>query len=284
MSFDDITMVNQLPIDIQCEICYQMTHPIRLIEHSHCGKLFCQQCLYQWWDTQRLLTCPFCREDFISFSSIKYTSKCLYNLLMKQEIECPYSSHCKTISFEDFHHHHKQLHTKEMNMFDIKDEEYFSIQMDDHLKVISSFWMNPIDLNEDSGYENPVFIKWINEMTPWEVLLFPQGIKKKENIDQIVSHETTTNETDVAVFIGTIQSVTRFVSIQIQLQQEKVSVVKKAKHFFSEDTTIPGFVHFCSSSLFDFDKSFQCTLSIEYYDEYYFFHFQKVSFLNSIEK
>lgn len=29
MPFDDITLVNDLPIDIQCSICYQMNHPMR---------------------------------------------------------------------------------------------------------------------------------------------------------------------------------------------------------------------------------------------------------------
>ena len=181
---------------------------------------------------------------------------------MKQQIQCPYSEECQNISFEEFNNHHKEKHSKEQNLFDIKDDDYFMIDMDEHLKIISSFWLNPIDLNEDSGYENPVFIKWINEMTPWEILVFPNGLKKKEELE--VTDEK--NEKQVSVFIGTIQSIKRNVSIEIELKQNENSIKKKAKHLFLDDSSIPGFLHFCSSSLIDFNKPFQCIVSVKYID------------------
>ena len=127
------------------------------------------------------------------------------------------------------------------------------------MKIVSTCWINPIDLNEDSGYENPVFIKWINELTPWELLIFPYGIEKDQNSNK-------KNGNAVSVFLGTIQSIRRTIIVKIELRQNKISIKRKARHVFLDNTNIPGFVNFCSSSCFNFNQPIQCFLSVTYID------------------
>ncbi|GAB1224194.1 hypothetical protein ENUP19_0180G0013 [Entamoeba nuttalli] len=253
MSIEEELIVSKTLVDLKCPICLEIPNPKEMIEHNTCGKLFCKKCLYQWWDIQRMMTCPFCRGEFTNSLTIKHTSRCLYSLLMKQEIRCPFSKKCGTTTTFETLKEHQLTHHQELMIDnrDERDDDYFEIDQINPQIIKSSVWVNPNDQISESSYSFPVIIKWICELTPWEILIFPQGVDKIE-------------EKCVSVFIGATNSVKRRVIVEIELRQDHVTIRKKAKHYFEPYTGRPGFMHFCSSSELNFNKPIQCLLTIEY--------------------
>ncbi|ELP87904.1 hypothetical protein EIN_274910 [Entamoeba invadens IP1] len=226
---DENLLVQKVSQDYECPICMSVPHPSHAIEHSQCGKIFCEKCIFVWWEFQHKCVCPYCRGDFTDFQTVKKHSRALYNILMEQKFRCPVSGCSEIISFNEYIKHMK----KHNNNLETLPES------------VSDKWTTvyPEDQSTEEIFEKPFIVKWFNENNPWELLIFPDGLNES-------------NRDDIAVFVGTTNDVRSRAVVSIEIKQGEFYHKKIAKHSFSPQTGRPGFIQFCPKNGINFGRPF----------------------------